>query len=83
MSGQLTAVAEYEGDQVFENSYQPQAGSVVLSAKKVLTGRNLQANEFAFELVNEAGKVLQTQRNDANGTITFDTLTYDDAGEHR
>ncbi|RHK03676.1 LPXTG cell wall anchor domain-containing protein [Enterococcus casseliflavus] len=82
-AGQLTAVAEYEGDQVFENSYQPQAGSVVLSAKKVLTGRNLQANEFAFELVDEAGKVLQTQHNDANGTITFDALTYDDAGEHR
>ncbi|MGM0101871.1 hypothetical protein IGI89_001088 [Enterococcus sp. AZ141] len=81
--GQLTAVAEYEGDQVFENSYQPQAGSVVLSAKKVLTGRDLQANEFAFELVDEAGKVLQTQHNDANGTITFDALTYDDAGEHR
>ncbi len=82
-AGQLTAVAEYEGDQVFENSYQPQAGSVVLSAKKVLTGRDLQANEFAFELVDEAGKVLQTQRNDANGNITFDALTYDDAGEHR
>ncbi len=82
-AGQLTAVAEYEGNQVFENSYQPQAGSVVLSAKKVLTGRDLQANEFAFELVDEAGKVLQTQRNDANGTITFDALTYDDAGEHR
>ncbi|MFS1069421.1 Spy0128 family protein [Enterococcus casseliflavus] len=82
-AGQLTAVAEYEGDQVFENSYQPQAGSVVLSAKKVLTGRDLQANEFAFELVDEAGKVLQTQRNDANGTITFDAMTYDDAGEHR
>jgi pilin isopeptide linkage protein/LPXTG-motif cell wall-anchored protein len=82
-AGQLTAVAEYEGSQVFENSYQPQAGSVVLSAKKVLTGRDLQANEFIFELVDEAGKVLQTQRNDANGTITFDVLTYDDAGEHR
>ncbi|MBO6348045.1 hypothetical protein IGI73_003121 [Enterococcus sp. DIV0755f] len=81
--GQLTAVAEYEGDQVFENSYQPQAGSVVLSAKKVLTGRDLQANEFAFELVDEAGKVLQTQHNDANGTIIFDALTYDGAGEHR
>ncbi|WP_269924488.1 Spy0128 family protein [Enterococcus innesii] len=81
--GQLTAVAEYEGNQVFENDYTPKAGSVVLSAKKVLTGRDLQANEFAFELVDEAGKVLQTQRNDANGTITFDALTYDDAGEHR
>jgi len=82
-AGQLTAVAEYEGSQVFENSYQPQAGSVVLSANKVLTGRDLQANEFAFELVDEAGKVLQTQRNDANGNVTFDALTYDDAGEHR
>ncbi|EAC9531567.1 LPXTG cell wall anchor domain-containing protein, partial [Listeria monocytogenes] len=66
-----------------KTSYQPQAGSVVLSAKKALTGRDLQANEFAFELVDEAGKVLQTQRNDANGNITFDALTYDDAGEHR
>gem|GEM_PF-7094951 len=43
--GQLAAVAEYEGNQVFENSYQPKAGSVVLSAEKVLTGRTLQANE--------------------------------------
>ncbi len=59
--GQLTAVAEYEGNQVFENSYQPKAGSVVLSAEKVLTGRTLQANEFNFELVDEAGNVLQTK----------------------
>ncbi len=69
--GQLAAVAEYEGNQVFENSYQPKAGSIVLSAEKVLTGRTLQANEFDFELVNEAGTVLQTKANEATGRSTL------------
>ncbi|MGZ7365832.1 Spy0128 family protein, partial [Streptococcus pyogenes] len=73
-AGQLTAVAEYEGNQVFENSYRPKAGSVVLSAEKVLTGRTLQANEFDFELVDEEGNVLQTKANDATGKIYFDAL---------
>ncbi|EAG3022487.1 pilin isopeptide linkage domain-containing protein, partial [Listeria monocytogenes] len=81
-AGQLTAVAEYEGNQVFENSYQPQAGSVVLSAEKTLTGRTLQANEFDFELVDEDGTVLQTKANDATGQIYFDALTYDETGEY-
>ena len=80
--GQLTAVAEYEGNQVFENSYQPKAGSVVLSAEKVLTGRTLQANEFDFELVDEAGNVLQTKSNDATGKIYFDALPYEETGEY-
>ncbi len=66
----------------FENSYQPQAGSVVLSAEKVLTGRTLQANEFDFELVNEDGTILQTKANDATGKIYFDALAYDEAGEY-
>ena len=81
-AGQLTAVAEYEGNQVFENSYQPQAGSVVLSAEKVLMGRTLQANEFDFELVDEDGTVLQTKANDATGKIYFDALFYEETGEY-
>ncbi|MBV6376620.1 hypothetical protein HIU97_18210, partial [Enterococcus casseliflavus] len=71
-----------EGNQVFENSYQPQAGSVVLSAEKVLTGRTLQANEFDFELVDEDGTVLQTKANDATGKIYFDALSYEETGEY-
>ena len=39
--GQLTAVTEYEGNQVFENDYTPKAGGVVLNVEKVLTGRAL------------------------------------------
>ncbi|EEV31139.1 Spy0128 family protein, partial [Enterococcus casseliflavus] len=81
--GQLTAVAEYEGNQVFENDYTPKAGGVVLNVEKVLTGRTLAANEFAFELVGEAGNVLQTKTNDVNGQIYFDELTYGEVGEYR
>ena len=80
--GQLVAVAEYEGNQVFENDYTPKAGSVVLSAEKVLTGRTLQANEFDFELVDEDGTVLQTKANDATGKIYFDALPYEETGEY-
>ncbi len=80
---QLIAKAVYEGNQVFENDYTPKAGSVVLSAEKVLIGRDLKAEEFDFELVNEAGTVLQTKANDATGKIYFDALAYDEAGEYR
>jgi len=56
---QLIATAVYEGNQVFENDYTPKAGSVVLNAEKILTGRSLQAEDFYFELVDEAGTVLR------------------------
>ncbi len=76
--GQLVAKATYDGNAIFENDYQPKAGSVVLSAEKVLTGRTLQANEFDFELVDEEGTVLQTKANDATGKIYFDALPYEE-----
>ncbi len=46
--GQLEATATYEGNAVFTNTYTPKAGSVVLEAEKVLTGRSLVAGEFTF-----------------------------------
>ncbi|WP_071856076.1 Spy0128 family protein, partial [Enterococcus ratti] len=79
---QLVASTTYEGSPVFTNHYKPQAGNVVLQAEKILTGRHLQANEFAFELVDESGKVLQTKSNDASGQIYFDELAYEKAGEY-
>ncbi len=67
--GQLVAKAMYDGNAIFENGYTPKAGSVVLSAEKVLTGRTLQADEFIFELVDEDGTVLQTKANDATDKL--------------
>ncbi|MBU9885727.1 cell surface protein [Bifidobacterium longum] len=75
---------------LFRNTYQPEDVLVELSAKKNLTGRELQADEFEFELVDDKGNVIDTERNDKQGNIQFKPLTYgrdndgvDDCGEHR
>lgn len=69
----------------FKNSYKP--GSKVSSvtdqvtATKVLTGRDLKADEFSFELV-EGDKVVATGKNDADGKITMSPIEYTEAGKH-
>lgn len=75
---------------LFQNTYQPEDVLVELSSKKNLTGRELQAYEFEFELVDDKGNVIDTERNDKDGDIRFKPLTYgrdndgvDDCGEHR
>jgi pilin isopeptide linkage protein/LPXTG-motif cell wall-anchored protein len=80
--GQLEATASYEGNAVFNNDYTPKAGSVVLEAEKVLTGRSLVAGEFTFELVDQEGQVIQSQTNDGSGKVYFDAIPYDKAGEY-
>lgn len=75
---------------LFQNTYQPGNVMVELAARKNLTGRELQAYEFEFELVDDKGNVIDTERNDKDGDIRFKPLTYgrdndevDDCGEHR
>lgn len=75
---------------LFRNTYQPEDVSVELSARKNLAGRGLKADEFEFELVDDKGNVIDTERNDKDGDIRFKPLTYgrdnngiDDCGEHR
>lgn len=75
---------------LFQNTYQPEDVLVELSAKKNLTGRELQAYEFEFELVDDKGNVIDSARNDKDGDIRFKPLTYgrdndgvDDCGEYR
>lgn len=75
---------------LFQNTYQPGNVMVGLAARKNLTGRELQADEFEFELVDDKGNVIDTERNDKDGDIRFKPLTYgrdndgvDDCGEHR
>lgn len=75
---------------LFQNTYQPEDVLVELSAKKNLTGRELQADEFEFELVDDKGNVIDSEKNDKQGNIQFKPLTYsrdnngiDDCGEHR
>lgn len=75
---------------LFQNTYQPEDVLVGLSAKKNLTGRDLQAYEFEFELVDDKGNVIDSEKNDKQGNIQFKPLTYgrdndgvDDCGEYR
>lgn len=92
----LTAKTEYSTENGsedgirFTNTYQPQNVLANLTARKRLTGRELKADEFEFELVDKTGKVIDTERNDKDGDIRFKPLTYgrdnngiDDCGEHR
>ena len=69
----------------FENKYNtaPNESSVTdqITAKKVLTGRDLKAGEFYFELV-EGNDVVARGTNAADGKITIDKITYTEAGEH-
>ena len=81
-AGKLIATPTYEKEAVFKNTYKPAAGSVVLKAAKELTGKELSADQFDFELLNSKGEVLQTKSNHANGEITFEALTYDKAGRY-
>lgn len=67
----------------FNNSYVPAEGSARIVATKVLSGTTLTEGQFAFELTDADGNVLQTAKNAADGSVTFDELTYGaaDAGK--
>ena len=52
-----------------------------ISATKVLTGRDLKAGEFTFEVL-ENGKVIGAATNAADGSIVFPDIKYTEAGTH-
>lgn len=82
--GQLvTHVAYEQNDQTFTNQYQAAPTDAQLSANKQLTGRDLKAGEFSFELKNDKDEVLETATNDKDGKITFKTLTYTAVGTYQ
>lgn len=72
---------------VFANGYKAAGTSITFNAAKVLTGRDLKKGEFAFELRDANGKVLQTVKNGAlteggYAPIAFDPITYDEPGTY-
>lgn len=82
--GQLESQVTYKNnDQVFENSYHSKAAKAKLDLKKVLSGRELKAKEFAFILKDEKGKDIEKVSNDANGHINFAELSFDKVGSYK
>lgn len=66
----------------FTNSYTPAATSVTLGASKVLNGKSLDAEEFAFVLTDEGGEQV-TATNDVNGMVVFPAIQYGEAGTYQ
>lgn len=85
--GNLSVSRKPDGNAAFTftNTYSatPVETSVTdqITANKVLTGRELAAGEFSFELV-EGDKVVAKGTNAADGTIVMDKITYDKPGKH-
>ena len=66
----------------FTNGYQAAPVTLKLGAAKVLKGAELKAGQFSFELKGRDGKVMSTAKNAADGSVTFDALTFKQAGTY-
>ena len=91
--GELSAevkVAWSEADVTeFRNTYatNPVESSVTdqITVTKVLTGRDLTAGEFSFELrevKGEDSELIETVKNAADGNVTFSPIKYTEIGQH-
>lgn len=95
--GMLSATADRQATDVrFDNTYTPTPVDVTVKADKHLAGRDLNDGEFAAELKDSDGNLLQTKRfarvprdaqsdkatnvREGEGTLEFDKLTFDRAG---
>lgn len=66
----------------FTNGYEAAPVTLKLGAAKVLKGAELKAGQFSFELKSRDGKVMSTAKNAADGSVTFDALTFTQAGTY-
>ena len=87
----LDCTASYDGGSAptFTNTYKAPEGSFTAKAVKKLDGRKLTADDkFSFDLLKvkadgSDGDVVATAENDADGNVTFPSVTVASAGEHR
>ena len=88
--GKLEASAtKTSGETEFKNTYAADhvESSVTdqIKATKSLTGRDLEADEFSFELhevKGEGSELIETVKNDANGNVAFSPIEYTEIGQH-
>ncbi len=89
-NGKLVATYAIEGSSdttvTFKNTYTPEPihSSVTenVTVTKDLSGRDLKAGEFKFELVDGKGDVVATGANDADGKVTMDAVEYTKTGTY-
>ena len=82
-SGRLSAKAtSADGQIVFKNAYSAAPTSITFGGTKVLTGAELAAGQFAFQLKDAQGNVVATATNAADGSLVFEPVSLDAAGEY-
>ena len=74
-TGAIRAGEERAATASFTNTYNA-TGKAYLSATKVLEGRKLKAKQFTFDVLDEAGNIVVTARNGADGTVNFGAIKY-------
>ena len=79
-SGVLTATVT-SAEPTFTNTYKATPAKETITAKKVLNGKELEADKYEFEL-KEGDKVVATAKNAADGTVTFKEIELETAGEY-
>ena len=77
-AGQLVATVT-GNNPTFTNTYKAAPAKIAIEAKKVLNGKELEIDEFEFEL-KEGDKVVATAKNAAGGLIRFSEISYSTAG---
>ena len=79
-SGVLTATVT-SAEPTFTNTYKVTPAKETITAKKVLNGKELEADKYEFEL-KKGEEVVATAKNAADGTVTFKEIEYNEAGDH-
>ena len=79
-SGVLTATVT-SAEPTFTNTYKATPAKETITAKKVLNGKDLEADKYEFEL-KEGDKVVAPAKNAADGTVTFKEIEFKTAGEY-
>jgi len=81
--GQLVATVENaNAERVFTNTYKAASTDATIKATKKITGKELVADAYTFELKEkDTGKVVATAKNAASGEVVFN-VNYTEAGDH-
>ena len=79
-SGVLTATVT-SAEPTFTNTYKATPAKEIITATKVLNGKELEADKYEFEL-KEGDKVVATAKNAADGTVTFKEIEFKTAGKY-
>ena len=79
-SGVLTATVT-SAEPTFTNTYKATPAKETITAKKVLNGKDLEADKYEFEL-KKGEEVVATAKNAADGTVTFKEIEFEIAGDY-